>query len=150
MSEYVDREGVVISWANARGLVRSAYDGSRVVRGRVVYGESRTSQAEAQEADLNWLVKRWMATGGLPEVKPLSFGDVSEAVSYVDVIDRLKLVSEMFMKLPANIREYFHNDAAVFADFVADPSNIEEGREIGLYAPEAAAAAPAGEETPPA
>lgn len=142
MSEFIDGDGVVSKYADVRGVVRGAYDGTRVQAGRKEYGPSLTVLSDAPEADLNVIVARWRKTGKLPDVKPLAYGDVSEAGSYVDVVERLKRVSDEFMKLRPDIRAFFGNDAAVFADWVSDPANVEEGRAIGLYAPEE----PAGSE----
>ena len=40
--------------------------------------------------------------------------------------------NSMFQDLPSSIRNQFQNDPGQFLDFVQDPENLEEMREMGL------------------
>lgn len=134
-------------------LIRTAYDGIRI---RVFFtpeemGPSLTDESQAKALDLNEVLRQYVAAGVEPEVVPGEFGDVTEIGSFQDVQVRLSQVRAVFMSLSPDVRERFRNDPAVFADFVGDPSNIEEGIALGLYKPgkqeppvEAATAEPAG------
>lgn len=118
-------------------LIRHLSDGLRV---RVYFtpdemGPSLTDDSQANALDLNEIVRRYRAAGVEPEVVPGEFGDVTEIGSYQDVQVRLAEVRAAFMSLKPELRERFRNDPAVFADFVGDPRNIEEGIAIGLYKP---------------
>lgn len=134
-----------------RKLIRHANDGLRV---RVFFtpeemGPSLTDDSQASALDLNEIIRRYRAAGVEPELEVGEFGDVTDIGSFQDVQVRLSEVRRVFMSLRPEVRERFRNDPAVFADFVGDPANIEEGIALGLYKPEEAKGESA-EPTPPA
>lgn len=103
-------------------------------------------QSEKEQADINVIVARALATGQAPQhVSGLLTGDLTEIPS--DLQGMFALVDEArasFLSIRPDIRQKFGNDPVEFARFVSDPANLEECRKLGLAvpAPEAPAAPP--------
>lgn len=97
---------------------------------------SRTQQSQAEEADINVIVKRFGVTGVLPQnvQVPLNV-DFDATFDYRTALDLIREADQAFMKMPAEVRSRFENDAGLFVDFVSDPANIEEVRKLGLAVP---------------
>lgn len=94
-----------------------------------------TKQAEASSADINTIVKRWMATGALPvhlNQGIAQFADVSEIPDYRGCLDVVLQAQKLFSELPSSVRQRFDNDPAAFLDFTQDPSNLDEMVSLGL------------------
>lgn len=129
--------------------IRAAYDGSRV---EVVEepGESLAVQSEERSANVNNMIRRWLAGEPIPETRPLQFGDVSRVVDLQEAANELAVLKQAFMQYPAEIRAEFHNDPLEFAQFVSDPANLEAGRELGIFASDPAEPAKAPVGAPPA
>lgn len=107
---------------------------------------SRTKQSFAEEADINFLMDRFLRTGYLPSVEELGgpqpmFGDFSEGVSYMDALERVRAAEEGFLQLDAKVRDRFRNDPAELLEFLSDPGNREEALRLGLVADKRAAEA---------
>lgn len=118
--------------------------------------ESKVEQSHAGETDINAIIRKAQQVGHLPEpVAVGSYGDFADACDYHECQNKLLAADGMFMALPAELRKSFDNDAGAMLDFVNDPDNIEEAREMGLVpkpdrAPPDAPAAPLEPEAPPA
>ncbi len=96
-------------------------------------GKSLTEKAHAGQTNINDIVRKYQKTGVLPE--PVSngvYGDFSTATDYHDAQNRLIAAKDQFMALPADVRSLFDNDPGHMFEFVNDPENAEECREIGL------------------
>lgn len=98
---------------------------------------SRTKQQFAEEADINFLMERFLRTGVFPAVEQLGgpqarFGDFSEGMSFMDALERVREAQESFDGLEAKVRDRFHNDPAEFLEFVSDEGNREEALRLGL------------------
>lgn len=95
---------------------------------------SLTIQSQAQDADINVIVKRFGLTGQLPQVlRPPSYEDFSESVDdYRSALDLVAAADASFMKMPAEVRKRFDNDPAEFVDFCNNPDNLEEMKKLGL------------------
>lgn len=106
---------------------------------------SLTVQADAEEADINVLVKRFGLTGTMPVLErvPLN-ADFVGNISYQDALNALRAADEAFMELPAEVRQRFNHDAGAFVDFVSDEKNREEVRKMGFLSEEAEARLSAG------
>ena len=113
------------------------------------WDKSLTKQSEAKATDINVIMARYEKTGVIPVSKRQAFfADVSTVADYRSVIERVRAVSEYFMEQPAELRAEFENDPAVFLDFISDPQNVGELRELGLLEEEGEA--PPVEEVAPA
>lgn len=94
---------------------------------------SRAIQSAAEEADINTIVKRFGLTGKLPEnVRMPQYGDFTGVTNYQEALHAVMAAEESFMKMPAHVRERFHNDPASFVDFCANEANREEAEKMGL------------------
>lgn len=120
--------------------------------------ESSVEQTHARETDINKMVARYQKTGVLPQViMAPSYGDFAGVGDYHDAQNRLIDANSNFMKLPADLRSLFDNDAGKLVDFVLDVDNREEAIELGLVEPDETSlpeapppeAAPEGLSSPP-
>ena len=85
-----------------------------------------TQQHQAEETDINFIVKRYSQTGLLPQtsLEPL-YGDF-ETLDFHTAQNRIRAAQEAFMGIPAEIRERFENDPGKFIDFASNPENTDE------------------------
>lgn len=100
---------------------------------------SRTKQSFAEEADINFVVSRFMKTGYLPPVEEIGgpqprFGDFSDGMDFMDALSRVQEAQASFAGLPAAVRERFRNDPAELLVFVSDSGNRAEAVKLGLIA----------------
>jgi Chlamydia-phage Chp2 scaffold (Chlamy_scaf) len=94
---------------------------------------SLTIQAQAEDADINVLMRRYGITGKMPEnVKIPTYGDFTHVTDYRSAVEATKRAHENFMEIPADIRAKFHNDPQIFMEFADDPNNIEHMVSLGL------------------
>lgn len=109
-------------------------DGTRRVS-RVVEGESLCEQSHRETVNINRIVAR-ARKGILPSgtgVQP-NFGDFSSGMDYHELMNRMVDAKADFQRLPADIRKRFGNDPGNLIDFLGDPENEQEARELGLLA----------------
>lgn len=104
--------------------------------GEMVRDEGKTRQEQAQDADINVIVKRYGLTGQLPVVRPKIplEADFREAGEF-DLGAALRFVraaDAAFMAYPADIRARFENDPAKFVAFVENPANKDECIRLGI------------------
>lgn len=94
---------------------------------------SLTRQSEADQADINKILKRFESTGILPvDQREGMFIDVSTAPDYRTALDRINTINRSFMEMPAEVRAKFDNDPAVLLDAVGDPERQAELVELGI------------------
>lgn len=98
---------------------------------------SKAIQSQADEADINVIVRRFGITGQLPSVAvPPTYADFTDGVTdYREAMDLILAANRSFMALPAEVRKRFDNDAALFLDFAENPANLDELRKMGLAIP---------------
>ena len=99
-------------------------------------GDSRTHTMFTEECDLPKKIKRLARMGQLEAAlkqPPLMFGDFTGVESYMDALLRVKAANEAFMSLDAKIRRRFDNNPQALLDAIADPSRVEELRELGVF-----------------
>lgn len=97
-------------------------------------GESLTVQSQAEDADLNVLMDRFGITGRMPEnIRLPEYGDFSHVTDYRSALEAVRDAHENFMEIPAKVRARFDNDPQQYMDFVANPNNIPEMRELGIF-----------------
>lgn len=92
----------------------------------------------AEDTDINNIMRRYQKTGELRHVTGMAaeYGDFSNVPDYKTAMENIMAADELFMELPARLRDRFGNDPAQFIQFATDPSNQDELRKMGL-APEA-------------
>lgn len=98
----------------------------------------QVQQHLAEETDVNYIMSKYRRTGELRHVTKMAgeYGDFSNAPDYKSAIERIMAADNLFMELPARVRDRFNNDPAQFIEFATDGRNIDELRKMGL-APEA-------------
>lgn len=102
----------------------------------VPVGESLTVQADAEDADINTIVRRFHLTGSMPQgLRPPTYADFDEVFDFHSAQIAVARATEMFMAMPADVRSRFSNDPQIFLDFAENPDNIDDLRAMGLAVP---------------
>lgn len=100
---------------------------------------SRTVQDQAEDTDINVMVKRFGITGEMPKnVRMPLEGEFFESLDLKDAMNVMNEATRAFMKYPAEVRERFGHDPVKMVQFLSDPENLAEARKLGLAEPEAA------------
>jgi len=96
--------------------------------------ESKTEQSHMAALNVNKIVAKYQKTGLLPnrQGKEPMYGDFTGIEDFHTCQNRIVEAKRDFMSLPSDIRERFHNDPGELVQFINDPDNIEEARELGL------------------
>lgn len=112
--------------------IHTAYDPPPKVR--IDTGtESRVRQSEADSANINKIMERYIKTGVIPsDNRQQFFEDVSQVGDFREALARVQMAEDYFMQLPAKVRSRFDNDPAALLDFCSDPNNRDEMVELGL------------------
>lgn len=125
-----------------------AYDADAVSleNGLVCPEDSLAEQGEAEDADINVLMKRFGVTGHMPARGSLPLvtnGDFVPAMTFQESMDKIVKAREAFMELPADVRARFDHDPGKFVDYCTpsgdekvDKRRLEDLREWGLAVPE--------------
>lgn len=94
--------------------------------------KSLTKQDGSQQADVNYIVKRYLETGEpIPQNEPV-YGDVSQVPDYQTLLNTVNYAREAFMELPAALRTAFNNDPAQLLDWAVQPQNQEQAQKLGI------------------
>lgn len=107
--------------------------------------DSRTKQSFKDECDVNNIMARYVKTGLIDFTNRNEgrYGDCT-GQTFQAAMEIVASANSMFHELPARIRDRFMNEPKAFLDFVNNPNNEAEARELGLLKPKAPApAAPA-------
>lgn len=111
------------------------------------FGPSLTRQEFAEESDINHIIDQYRTNGILPDTREEGvYADFTDPLltNFQEAQNIVVGAREAFERLPAKLRERFHNDAASLIDFVQNPDNQEEAIRLGiLRAPEPVATPPA-------
>lgn len=131
---------------------RSAYSKS-VRHGLDCPEPSLTKQAFKKECDINHLLNKYQKTGVMEHINTHNprYEDFSDVPDYQTSLGIVMQAQESFSSLPSSIRKKFDNDPGLFLDFVSNPANEAEMRELGLItspAPERLITSPAPEPVP--
>lgn len=102
--------------------------------------QSMTKQEHKAECDINNIMARYLNTGVFPDtVKVGRYGDFSEAPEFRDALHLIREAKEQFAGLPSKVRQRFRNNPEEFLEFVRDPKNLDEAKDLGLLSDEAVA-----------
>ena len=133
---------------------RVGFDGSHPDTGEVM--PSMTKQSFKAECDINNIIKSFKQTGMVQHINERAaagaFLDLPEGIDLQEALNTVAVAEAAFMSLPAKIRDRFGNDPEQFLNFIHDPKNEAEARELGLLnplPPEPAVVSP-GKDAPPA
>jgi len=95
--------------------------------------ESLAVQSEAEEADINTIVKRFGLGVPLPQgVYMPQYGDFTGVTDYQSALNLVMQADDSFMQFPADVRARFDNDPAKMISFIEDSSNRDEASKLGL------------------
>lgn len=96
---------------------------------------SLTQQQFKDKCDINQIVDRYQETGLFTHVNnlPPQYGDAT-APDFHTAMNFVIQAQESFDAMPAKLRARFGNDPALFLEFMQDPANLDEAREMGLVA----------------
>lgn len=108
---------------------------------------SMTRQEFAAECDINTIMQNYdrylsdpMMSLRAQNAQYVDF--VNQPATLMDAMALFQEASDAFYRLPAVVRREFDNNPALWADYAADPKNIEQMRAWGLAKPEEAPPAP--------
>lgn len=117
-------------------------------------GKLMTKQSDQGNTDINVIVKRARALGGLPPGRAVPrYGDFTNRPTFHEALSQVRQAEADFMELPARVRQLCSNDVGVFLDMVHDDEQRELLLEAGLDGgriPESVKPTPEPEPTPPA
>lgn len=128
-------------------FVRSAFNydmhAASEACGTVNEEPSLTRQADALDANINTIVKRFGLTGQIPQVQvPPTYDDFGAVFDFQSAANVIRAAQESFNQLDAEVRARFNNDPGRYVDFCQNPDNIPEMRKMGLALPEPPAIIP--------
>lgn len=100
-------------------------------------GKGRTKQAFKAECDINNIMARFRKTGVLDFAQRMEarYGDCT-GHDFATAMNMVAEAKSLFQAMPAHLRDHFKNDPARFLEFVNNPANRDEARELGLLKPE--------------
>lgn len=137
MAKFADKEAREQLGGYSPPFVRSAYNYDVMAvsdeTGLRCDDPSLTEQSHAQEADINFIVKRCIQTQQLPpQAGPEHYGDFGSGMDYHTALNMLRSSQEAFNNLPAEVRSRFDNDPGKLLDFVHNDENYEEAVKLGI------------------
>lgn len=126
--------------------------GSRSRKPTVINGPSLTHQSFKQECDINFIMRKYQRTGLADHVNQYQgdYSDLTEVPDYHEAMNKIISANEAFSSLSSSIRKKFSNDPAEFLDFVSNPENESEMRDMGLLPPLPAESFTVEDSPPPA
>lgn len=97
-------------------------------------GESLTQQHFKEECDVINIIKRHDRNGIIEHVQrgQARYGDFSNVADYREALDLVRDAQDEFMTIPSDIRKKFDNDPGKFYEFVSNPDNKEELKQMGF------------------
>lgn len=100
-------------------------------------GHSLAKQAFRDQCDIRNIIKKYRKTGVVSHVRTREgiYGDFSDIGDYQSALNAVIKAENMFMELPAAVREKFGNDPGAFVKFAEKPENYDELVKLGLAEP---------------
>lgn len=106
-----------------------------VSHGVIFTKPSMTEQAHKDEFDINRLIKRATKTGVLAtvdQIRDVYYGDFTMVDQAFENHLKIKEAEEHFASLPADVRDYFHNDPKRLLLALGDEKQFNRLVELGL------------------
>ena len=116
--------------------IRTHFEPAKVVK-QETGGETMTQQHMAEATDINNIMKRYEKDGIIDHVNQYQgeYGDFTVMPDFHTAMNKIIDAQEMFLTLPASIRDKFGNDPGAFVEFASDENNLDAMRELGLAPP---------------
>lgn len=93
-----------------------------------------TQQSGLVDADINNILRKFKITGLRPiDQRQAIYGDFTKARDYIESLNLISQADDVFMELPADIRQRFSNSPIEFCKFAEDPKNKQQMIDWGLY-----------------
>jgi phage internal scaffolding protein len=116
----------------------STYYDHHKAEGLTTTEPTRTQKQFKEECDINHILDKYQQQELVPtsDRQPL-FGDFTDEriTDYHLAMQTITGVGELMQQLPAKVRDRFKNNPAAILDFIADPNNHQEARDLGLMNP---------------
>lgn len=114
------------------------HDARSTETGLACLDPSLTQQQFKDDADINFIVDRFMKTGHLPDpVSMPQYVDYEGIFDFQSAMNVVRAADENFMRMDAKVRSRFNNSPQEFLDFFANPANADEAVRLGLAVPQA-------------
>ncbi len=99
--------------------------------------KSRTKQSFAAALDVNAIMKKYAATGTLPENSrgEPQYGDFSGVEDYLTSLNKIRAAEDRFAEMPSAVRDHCKNDPAELMAMVFDPERRGELEQLRLVKP---------------
>lgn len=96
--------------------------------------QSLTEQCHKDECDIHVIMKKFKEQGVITHVNAHkgTYGDYANAPSYHEAQNIIAEAASLFESVPAHIRAAMDNDPQQFVDFMQNPRNRDEMKELGL------------------
>ena len=96
--------------------------------------ESFVQQSMKNDCDINHILKRYEKDKAITHLNRYGgrYEDVTGVVGYHEAQNAVVKANEMFLTLPARVRDRFHNDPGLFLEFATNPQNVDELVTMGL------------------
>lgn len=95
--------------------------------------KTRTQQQFKDSCNINKLFAKYLETGEMPQViNGLSYGDFTGIFDFATAMNAVRRGQEVFMELPARIKNKFDNDPQKLLTWLADKDNFDEACKLGL------------------
>lgn len=111
--------------------IKNAYSPSEQVESPK--GHTPAQQQFKEDADINSIMRRFQKTGAIDHVahhQP-QYGYASPHTLH-EAMNIVTMAEQMFADLPSSLRRKFNGDAQELLEFVQDPNNEQEAKELGL------------------
>lgn len=115
--------------------IRSRDPSTHVRSQKVPVGASMAVESAKEETDINNIMRRFNVHGVVPQRTGGQYIDVSEIGDYQQCLEVVQEAERQFLAIPSEIRRKFDNDPRQMIDFLIDPDNIDEARQMGLFEP---------------
>ena len=99
-----------------------------------IMGETMTQQHMAADCDINNIMKKYEKTGIVSHLAKYKgdYQDFTVMPDFHTAMNTIREADEMFLTLPASIRDKFNNNPGEFVEFATDECNLDELIEMGL------------------
>lgn len=93
-----------------------------------------TEQSHKKFCDVNHILTQYDKTGLLVHMNRATahYGDFTQVNEYRESLELVMAAQEAFAELPSGVRKRFENDPGQFMEFITNPANIDEARDMGL------------------
>lgn len=104
----------------------------------------KTDTSWGPDTDVNNIVNKWTRTGQNPHPARSDgqYVDISQVTDLMGAVEVVQQASASFDALPSELRATFQNDPIQMVEFLNDPKNHDQAREMGLLPPQPKKQAP--------